>query len=244
MTAELTPEAWAQIRHAYELTEQPVEDICDQYGISSGTLRNRMRRWEWTRRRPPVPHDGPPPPLAAPPVEPAAQVVFAAPHAEAAGDRSAAHPSAGAACGDRAPLAPAGDEIMPATPAAAGDRASPPGGQASQGAAGADASADAGPLAPRLKRALAGVLAAIETTGARLGAGTTHPRELERAARVLAALTRTLRDLNELLKEHQTPDDDGYPTETIEEFRLRLARKIDAIIAARKENAEGGAQQA
>jgi len=55
----LTPEVWAQVRAAYEAGETPVEDICVQYGISSTTLRSRMRRWGWTRRRPPVPRDGP-----------------------------------------------------------------------------------------------------------------------------------------------------------------------------------------
>ena len=56
----LTPDAWAQIRYAYEHTDRPVEDICADYGISSGTLRDRMRRWHWRRRRPPIPREGPP----------------------------------------------------------------------------------------------------------------------------------------------------------------------------------------
>jgi hypothetical protein len=56
----LTPEAWAQIRYDYEHTERPVEDICAEHGISSGTLRDRMRRWHWKRRREPIPRDGPP----------------------------------------------------------------------------------------------------------------------------------------------------------------------------------------
>ncbi len=62
----LNDEAWAQIRYAYEHTDRPVEDICIEYGTTSTTLRDRMRRWRWTRRRPPIPRDGPPalhPPL-------------------------------------------------------------------------------------------------------------------------------------------------------------------------------------
>jgi hypothetical protein len=43
--------AWAAIRHAYEHTDRAVEDICAIHGISSGTLRDRMRRYwsggEW-----------------------------------------------------------------------------------------------------------------------------------------------------------------------------------------------------
>ena len=58
---EPTSEAWAQIRYDYEHTDRPVEDICAEHGISSGTLRDRMRRWRWTRRRPPIPREGPPP---------------------------------------------------------------------------------------------------------------------------------------------------------------------------------------
>ena len=57
---ELTPEAWAQIRYAYEHTSQPIEEICAAHGISSGTLRDRMRRWGWKKRRPPIPREGPP----------------------------------------------------------------------------------------------------------------------------------------------------------------------------------------
>jgi hypothetical protein len=60
-----SPEAWAQIRHAYEWTDEPVDDICAVHGISSGTLRDRMRRWNWTRRRQPIPAEGPPPLAAA-----------------------------------------------------------------------------------------------------------------------------------------------------------------------------------
>jgi hypothetical protein len=60
MPPELTTEAWTQIRHDYEHTDRPIGDICDEHGISSGTLRDRMRRWGWTRRRSPIPFEGPP----------------------------------------------------------------------------------------------------------------------------------------------------------------------------------------
>jgi hypothetical protein len=53
---------------------------------------------------------------------------------------------------------------------------------------------------------------------------------MERAARALAALTRTLRELNALLGQHAV-DDDG-PT-NLDEFRRDLARKIDQVISAR-----------
>jgi transposase-like protein len=61
MASDLSPETWAQIRYDYEHTDRPVEDICAAHGISSGTLRDRRRRWGWARRRPPVPREGPAP---------------------------------------------------------------------------------------------------------------------------------------------------------------------------------------
>jgi len=65
MALEPESDLWAQIRYAYEDTDQPVGDICVEHGISSGTLRDRMRRWHWKRRRPPIPHAGPPSSVAA-----------------------------------------------------------------------------------------------------------------------------------------------------------------------------------
>jgi hypothetical protein len=209
MTPELTSEAWTQIRHDYEHTERPVEDICAEHGISSGTLRDRVRRWGWTRRRPPIPLDGPPPAPAlpldtvAPPIEPAAPCVGAMPQA-AAGD------------GAGAPREPDGSTIV-----------------------------------PRLQSAVARVLPAIESIVAKVGAEPTQPREMERAARALAALTRTLRELNGLLSQHQAvaaevaaddaADDDDMP-EDIDAFRLDLARRIDAFVASRTGAADGGVE--
>ena len=57
-------------------------------------------------------------------------------------------------------------------------------------------------IVPRLQSAVARVLPAIEATIARLSAGPHHPREMEQAGRTLSSLTRTLRELNALLAEH------------------------------------------
>jgi hypothetical protein len=57
----LTPEDWARIRYAYEHSNEPIDGICAAYGISSGTLRDRVRRWKWNRRREPIPPIGPAP---------------------------------------------------------------------------------------------------------------------------------------------------------------------------------------
>jgi hypothetical protein len=54
-----TPEAWAQIRHEYENTRRPIEDICLAYGISANTLRRRVKLWGWTMRQPPISEEGP-----------------------------------------------------------------------------------------------------------------------------------------------------------------------------------------
>ncbi len=57
---EPTPEAWARIRHDYEHTDRPLAHICAEYEISIPTMRYRMKRWEWKRRKPFVPRHGPP----------------------------------------------------------------------------------------------------------------------------------------------------------------------------------------
>jgi hypothetical protein len=92
--------------------------------------------------------------------------------------------------------------------------------------------ADPASIAPRLQGAVARVLPAIETIIARLSAGPLQPRELEQTARALGALTRTLRELNALLAQHQTqaavPYDDM--PEDLDAFRDDLARRIDALL--------------
>jgi len=204
MTAELTPETWTQIRYEYEQTDKPVDDICLDHGVSPSTLRERMRRWRWTRRRQPISAEGPPP---SPPLEHATPVV------------SVTAPI-------RAPApsvwVEAQDEPAPDSPAPhAAPPEEPPPGQSE--------------IVPRLQGAVARVLPAIEATVARLAAGPMPPREMERAARTLTSLTRTLRELNTLLSQHQgraARDCDDMP-EDIDAFRIELARKIDAFVASR-----------
>jgi transposase-like protein len=200
-----TAEAWARIRHDYEHSERTVGEICAEHGISPGTLRDRMRRWQWTRRRPPLTSEGPAPLPAA-----------------------AAEPPQG---GQSQAAAPGRDN--PRRDASVNDQEAPP----QTGDAPDDA--DAGAMVPRLQRAIARVLPAVEANVARLAAVATHPRELERAARALAALTRTLRELNGLLGQCQklaaggeaAEDDDTL--QDIDAFRLDLARRMDAMVAAR-----------
>jgi hypothetical protein len=89
---------------------------------------------------------------------------------------------------------------------------------------------------PRLQGAVARVLPAIEAIVGRLGAHGTDTSEMERAARALGSLTRTLRELNMLLRQgggaladSRREDDDDMP-EDIDEFRLALARRIEAFV--------------
>ena len=65
---DLGDERWTQIRYDYEHTGRPIVDICAEHGISANTLRDRVRRWDWTKRRTPIPRQGPPA-AAAPKIE-------------------------------------------------------------------------------------------------------------------------------------------------------------------------------
>ena len=229
MAANLSSEAWAQMRHDYEHTERPIEDICAEHGISSGTLRDRMRRWGWTRRRPPIPPEGPLR-APAPQIEPAAQPLATMRACDASAPSLAAPnlaaPNLAAASRAAAPQIETAAPCRPEAPQVAAGEDAPACGKGRDTA-----------IVPRLQNAVARVVLAIETVAAKLTAEATHPRELERAARALAALTRTLRELNSLLSQRQPPaadaDDDDPPPEDIDEFRRVLAQRIHAFIADR-----------
>lgn len=197
MTLDLTPEEWAQVRHAYEHTDKPVDDICADHGISPGTLRDRMRRWNWTRRRQPIAAEGPPHVL---PIEPALPLVGA--------------PPIGMAPVEPAALPREGTAGLPAPHAAPRDAVPP----------------DLALIVPRLQGAVARVLPAIEAIVAKLAAEPMLPREMERAVRTLASLTRTLRELNELLRQYPGPEEDRGPADP-DEFALMLIHKLEAFKA-------------
>jgi hypothetical protein len=190
MPPELTPETWTQVRYEYEHTEKPVEDICVDHGISSSTLRDRMRRWKWTRRRQPIAAQGP----APMPIEHAVPLVPAV----APGETMADAPPPFAATSEEAPADPA-------------------------------------VIVPRLQGAVARVLPAIEATLGKIAAGPMQPREMERAARTLTSLTRTLRELNELLKQYPAPAADRGRKDN-GAFIQELVRRMDAFAARRKAN--------
>jgi hypothetical protein len=210
---ELTTEAWAQIRYDYEHTDRPVEDICAEHGISSGRLRDRMRRWNWTRRRAPIPREGPPP------VPRAEQPPQAAAAWETSTSTTVANFETSTPTPDPSPQG-GGEQSEPATHVGPCNDA------------GSFAESDPAAIAPRLQSAVGRVLPAIEATIARLAAGPLRPREMEQTARALGTLTRALRELNALLSQHPPRAADAYDDdmpEDIDEFRLALARRIKAL---------------
>jgi len=229
---EPTSEAWAHIRYEYEHTDRPVEDICAEHGISSGTLRDRMRRWRWTRRRPPIPREGPPP---VPTAQRETATVNPSPLSPHLGDDEREKPQREIAAFKTttgAPPLPLAGEARSEGSGAASSEATP---HAQAGEAmGAPAGSDPASIVPRLQGAVARVLPAIESIVARLAAGPQHPREMEQAGRALSSLTRTLRELNALLSQQPAP---GVPyddmPEDIDAFRENLARRIEAFVASR-----------
>jgi hypothetical protein len=82
---------------------------------------------------------------------------------------------------------------------------------------------------------VARVLPAIEATIARLAAGPHHPRAMEQAGRTLSSLTRTLRELNALLAEHNARPAgqcDCMP-EDMDAYRAEMVRRIQTFLESR-----------
>lgn len=218
MGIERTPEELTVIRHKYEHTDQPLEDIARDHRMSSRTLHAWARRWNWTPRHAPLPAEGPPP---TPP--PPSRIASAAPLLlPAQGPPLVPAPADASAMNDAPDSAPLPPQIdaAPLAPMQAGDATPAPG---------AEPPCDPDtPTALRLQNAVAGVLAAIEAIVARIGAA--RVGESDRLARALAALTRTLREFNTLQGQYEEASPDDSPAD-IDEFRRALAGKIDAFVA-------------
>ncbi|MBN8955110.1 MAG: hypothetical protein J0H17_00645 [Rhizobiales bacterium] len=224
-----TPEDWARMRHAYEHSDRPVDAICAAYGISSGTLRDRVRRWKWNRRREPIPPVGPAPlahtlAMTAPTLAGLGDSVADAREQEHVSDmcETASRPAALDENADTAMPGPATDAAPPPTYSRF----------IAQEAKAHGETADGASLSEPLRGAIARIMPAIETTLTTLASGSLHPRQMELAARSLGALTRTLRELNGLLA--QQAADEWEPTD-MEEFRRSLTAQIDAMIRQREE---------
>jgi hypothetical protein len=230
----LIPDDWARIRYEYEHTAQPVEAICAAHSISSGTLRDRMRRWGWTRRRTPIPRDGPPA-LAVPLIDlqpaepPGAAHAASPPH-----PRFAPHP-------DPLPALLVEDGCEhPVGSSNTGVNALCSSNTDVNALARESEQADAAAIVPGLQSAVARLLPAIAAITAKLAAGPHAPRDIEQMGRALGTLTRTLRELNALLSEQRdaAPADAGDPLpDDIDEFRRELARRIEAFFASQDASA-------
>jgi hypothetical protein len=101
-------------------------------------------------------------------------------------------------------------------------------------------------LVKRIWRTAEGQVRDIED---RLAAAEQEPIERERDARMLAVLVKTLRELAAIDEAEKPPkpsptsDDDNDPVPTdIDEFRRELARRMDALVAARTADAAGESQ--
>jgi hypothetical protein len=149
MGIERTPEELTVIRHKYEHTDQPVEEIARDHRMSSRTLHAWARRWNWTPRHAPLPAEGPPP-TPPPPSASAAPLLLPAQGLPLVPAQAAMNDAP-----DSAPLAPQTDAAaLPPMPA--GD---------AMPAGGAEPACDPDtPTARRLQNAVAGVLAALTRT--------------------------------------------------------------------------------
>ena len=224
---EPTPEAWAQIRHDYEHTDRPLAHICADHDITIPMMRYRMKRWEWRRRKPLVPRQGPPP----------VAVVLAPPERALFSPLPLPSPGGGGSANAEG-MSRGGVSFLreTSTPPRSQDARDPPppgeGEESKQARPGWEGEEN---IVPRLQSAVARVLPAIEATIARLADG--NPRDVEQAGRALSSLTRTLRELNALLAQHKTRLDAAEPyddmPEDIDAFRINLARRIEAFVASR-----------
>lgn len=198
----VSPEALEEARRLYERTNVPVQQVADLLGISKSTFNLRRQRWGWTPRMARIP--GAPAPRAEPsPQDPRSQD-------------------------------PRSQDPLTDDPPAAGP---PP----VTGAAGAAASADAAPasrgeLINRLVRRIEREIAALERLVALAGLAVAARPEAsqadsERAARTLAILVRSLRELAALDREQPDGSDDDADRDA-DAFRRELGRTLERVLAS------------
>lgn len=99
---------------------------------------------------------------------------------------------------------------------------------------------DGAPLTVRVQRAVERELAAIERIVATLRPGSSDAGEAERAARALASLARTLREVVRL----ETPPEKAEPADDLPQdldaLREALSRKLEALVASQPGEDSGG----
>jgi hypothetical protein len=111
--------------------------------------------------------------------------------------------------------------------------------QAAPTAAAPDAADDGASVVVRLQRTVEREIAAIEQVLAKFGPNSGHIGDAERAARALASLARTLREIVRLDQPAPAPErpdddnDDRIPRD-LDELRREVSRRLDRLIADAK----------
>lgn len=212
----IAPELLAEAQRLYEDTKVPVPDIAAMLGVATSTLYHQIPKLGWRRRLvrrlwPSVAYV--PPTLSARSAPPLSPASLAPPDARIG----------------EPPGPPAPDEAGPPFTAAPVPVAPVP------DACGPDivTAADAATLAVRIQRVVERELAALERIVASLGPGSRHNGEAERAARVLASLARTSREMKliDSLKPTPEPSDDDAVPRDLDELRRALAEKLERLVA-------------
>jgi hypothetical protein len=203
-----TPELLAHGRYRYECTEEPRAYIAADLGIHRNTLRGLALREGWKRYVPP-----------ARGLLPAVRLLAEAKKLEEIA------PVIGRRRDEQGPSK--GENAAPLQP--------PPQDEAELATAGAlDGLSHVPAMVERITSAVQEELDAVKTMRAQLKREPQNPQDAERTARTISTLTETLQKLQRMqCSALQTGSDNDDKPADIDEFRRRLARRIDAFVASR-----------
>jgi AcrR family transcriptional regulator len=234
----IPPALLALLRYEYEETNTPVDDLAARAGMSNSTFYTRVSEYGWSLRCPALGGAGQT-------TRPSAFGGARAAAASAVRKKFPPTPGRGksrradanrvksvAAASGSAPPNPVPSRPVPSGAA----QANPADFDAERGRA--DTSGEAQPdrqtLAARIQHSIERELDAIEKVLDLLQPQ--NGNEAERAARTLAALARTLREVANLDTDPsaEPDDDDDAGPRDMDEFRRDLARRMEAIVAARE----------
>jgi hypothetical protein len=249
-----TPDFLAAVRHRYEDTDQPMRLIAAEFEIGMTTLQTLVHKQGWSKRS-----------HRARDLRPASRLIddvialadLPAPQGAAAeyspfkltGDRAANPEFSPPPCGEGLGVGVSVEEQYRFTTSTPLPNPPPQGGR-EQAEIATRADSIPAEIASRTSASdagLAGVeafllnrLAAEQAAHARRGGATQESAEGERSARTISILIRALHSLRELRGENSHPetphdDDDDMPAD-IDEFRNKLARRIEAFMESRADD--------
>jgi hypothetical protein len=212
--ARYSAELLAALRHRYEKTDEPMRALAAEFGIGISTLSALVEKGGWAKRSQRT-RDCPP-------------VLGLLAEAKALAEMPPI-------LRDRA--TPAADAPAPAVSAEAETAPSH--------------AADTAQLTPveRLEALVTHYIAREEAARAELERRPRTRGETEHSARTLSTLTQTLRTLQSMKPgsgvavQDELTDDDDMPRD-LDEFRLALARRIDAFVASRPDEADAACARA